>query len=357
MSDIEDKVYLRPMGIIAGPDSRNAIDAGFGLPLAGGTRAFTMLELIRRDTGGTSRRIVRITDRAALERLIGITQVGDLVEARNPIVGMDRVAPKLMGILNVTPDSFSDGGRFSSAGDAIAAGQAMCEAGAHLIDVGGESTRPGADPVSEDEELSRVLPVIAGLAADSKCPLSIDSRKAKVLKAAHEAGASLLNDVSALSHDPESLNVAAQTGAPVVLMHAKGEPKNMQVDPYYDDVLLDVYDFLEERVKACEEAGIPRRHIIIDPGFGFGKTLEHNLELLNGLTLFHGLGCLLLVGLSRKRFIGVLDRDASPENRLAGSLAAMVSALSQGVQIFRVHDVDEARQALRVFEAIAENQL
>lgn len=357
MSDLKDKTYLRPMGIVAGADSRKVIDAGYGLPLAGGSRAFTMLEVIRRASGGTSWRTVRVTDRAALERLVGTAQVEHLVEPRDPILGLDGDAPKLMGVINVTPDSFSDGGRFGSADDAIAAGRAMCKAGAHLIDVGGESTRPGADPVPEDEELARVLPVIAALAEEGMCPLSIDSRNAKVLRAANAAGASLLNDVSALTHDPESLSVAADTGAPVVLMHAKGKPKSMQVDPYYDDVLLDVYDYLEERVTACEESGIPRRHLILDPGIGFGKTLEQNLALLNGLALFHGLGCLLLVGLSRKRFVGALDRDAGTEDRLAGSLAAMLSALGQGVQLFRVHDVDEARQAVRVFEAIVENRL
>jgi dihydropteroate synthase len=357
MNDSEEKVYLRPMGIVTGAESRTVIDAGFGLPLAGRARAFTLLELIRRSSGATSRRMIRVADRAVMERLVGERQLSRLSEPRDPIVGMDGETTNLMGVINVTPDSFSDGGRFNSPDEAIAAGQALQAAGAHLIDVGGESTRPGSDPISEDEELRRVLPVLTGLAAEGVGPLSIDSRKARVLRKSHEAGAVLLNDVSALTYDPESVGVAVQTGAPVVLMHAKGKPKTMQLDPYYDDVLLDVYDWLEERVAACEAAGVPRCRLILDPGIGFGKHLEHNLALLHGLSLFHGLGCLLLVGVSRKSFIGVLDRDAGANGRLAGSLAAMLAALEQGVQIFRVHDVEAARQALRIFEVIAKNQL
>lgn len=356
MNDVRDKVYLRPLGIVGGADGDAVIKAGFGLPLAGGRRAFTSLELIHRKSAATGRRIIRVSGRSAMERLIGKARLECLTEPRDLVLGIDGCAPRLMGVINVTPDSFSDGGRFISATDAVAAGQAMQVAGAHLIDVGGESTRPGADPVSEDEEAKRVLPVISGLKAAGVQPLSIDSRKANILKAAHEAGAQLFNDVSALTFDPASISVAVDAGAPIVLMHSKGDPKTMQRDPSYEDVLLDVYDFLEGRVVACEEAGIPRGRLILDPGIGFGKTVEHNLALLRGLSIFHGLGCLLLVGVSRKRFIATIEGNVGTGKRLPGSLAAVLTALGQGAQIFRVHDVAETRQALRVFESISENR-
>ncbi len=356
MSDVRDKVYLRPLGIVGGADGDALIKAGFGLPLAGGRRAFTSLELIRRKSGGTSHRIIRVSDRAAMDRLVGKAQLECLIEPRDPILGIDGRVPCLMGVINATPDSFSDGGRFISAADAVSAGWAMQVAGACLIDIGGESTRPGADPVSEDEEAKRVLPIISGLTAAGVQPLSIDSRKANILRVAHEAGARLLNDISALTFDPASISVAVDTGAPIVLMHSKGEPKTMQRDPSYEDVLLDVYDFLEGRIAACEEAGIPRGRLILDPGIGFGKTVEHNLALLRGLSIFHGLGCLLLVGVSRKKFIATIEGNVGTSERLPGSLAAILTALGQGAQIFRVHDVAETRQALRVFESISENR-
>ncbi len=253
-----------------------------------------------------------------------------------------------MGVLNVTPDSFSDGGR---GGDPVAAAKAMAAAGASLIDIGGESTRPGASDVPVADELARVGPVLAGAAG---LPLSIDTRKAAVMAAALDAGAVLVNDVSALTHDPAAMALVAARRAPVVLMHAQGTPATMQLAPRYDDVVADVFDWLEARIAACVGAGIDPAAIVADPGIGFGKTPAHNTALLANLAAFHGLGVPLLLGASRKAVIAKLAGDQSaPSERLGGSLALALRALAQGVQIVRVHDVAETVQAVRVWQAIA----
>ena len=215
------------------------------------------------------------------------------------------------------------------------------------------STRPGADPVPVEEEAARVVPVIAALRAEGfALPISIDTRNAAVARAAFDAGADLLNDVSALGHDPASLALAAASGRPVCLMHAQGDPRTMQEAPAYDDVLLDVFDFLEARVAAAEAAGIARTRILVDPGIGFGKTVAHNLALIRGLALFHGLGCGILFGASRKRFIGAIGEAAAPGDRMPGSIAVALEALRQGAQVIRVHDVKETRQAMLVWSAL-----
>jgi dihydropteroate synthase len=229
----------------------------------------------------------------------------------------------------------------------------MAEAGADILDIGGESTRPGADPVPEAEEIDRVVPVIAALRAGGLAtPISIDTRNAAVARAAFEAGADLLNDVSALAHDPASLGLAAASGRPVCLMHAQGNPKTMQAAPAYDDVLLDVFDHLEARVAAAVAAGIPRGRILVDPGIGFGKTLAHNLALVRGLSLLHGLGCAILFGASRKRFIGTIGGAEAPADRVPGSIAVALEALRQGAQVLRVHDVSATRQAVALWTAL-----
>ncbi len=265
--------------------------------------------------------------------------------------GADLDQPVLMGILNVTPDSFSDGGDFADSRKAIEHGRFLAKAGAAFLDVGGESTRPGADPVSLDEERGRVIPVVRALAAEGY-RVSIDTRHATVMKAAVEAGAMVINDVTALTGDPDSLSTTAASGADVVLMHMQGEPGTMQADPHYDDALLDIYDYLEERVAACEAAGIAREKIAVDPGIGFGKTVEHNTRLLGRLGIFLGLGCAVLLGVSRKTFIGRLSAEEPPKERLPGSLAAALAGVREGARILRVHDVRETRQALSVWNAI-----
>lgn len=260
--------------------------------------------------------------------------------------------PLVMGVLNVTPDSFSDGGQFLDTNAAIARARQMVVEGADIIDIGGESTRPGATPVWEGEEAERVIPVIKALAADGT-PLSIDTRHSSVMQKAVEAGAHIINDVSALTYDGDSLGVAANCEAPVVLMHAKGTPKTMQDAPDYDHVLLDVYDYLGDRIAACEAAGIERHRLIVDPGIGFGKrVVRDNLALLNGLSLFHSLGCLVLLGASRKRFIGAITGEEVADKRMAGSLAAMQKGVAAGVQIVRVHDVTETVQAVKLIQAM-----
>jgi dihydropteroate synthase len=277
-----------------------------------------------------------------------------LAAPRPPICGLrldDR--PLLMGVLNVTPDSFSDGGRHLDPEVAVARAREVVAEGAEIIDIGGESTRPGSDPVPAEAEAERVVPVIrrlreAGLAA----PVSVDTRKAAVARAAVAAGAGLMNDVSALTFDPEAPAVAASLGVPLCLMHAQGDPKTMQDAPGYGDVLLEVYDFLEARVAAAEAAGIPRGRILVDPGIGFGKTAAHNLALVRGLALFHGLGCAVLLGVSRKRFIGIIGGEPEAVRRAPGSIAVALEGLRQGAQVLRIHDVRETRQAVALWWAL-----
>lgn len=270
---------------------------------------------------------------------------------RAPICGLSMDRPRIMGILNVTPDSFSDGGAITDVGARVVelAGQ-----GADIIDIGGESTRPGAETISIDEEWRRVAPAIEA-AAGTGVIVSIDTRKAEVARRALAAGARLFNDVSALTYDTGSVTVAkeyADVGGAICLMHALGDPKTMQKDPRYDDVLREVYAYLEGRVKVVAEAGIPPEQVIVDPGIGFGKTLEHNLELMRGLGTFHDIGCPLLLGASRKKFIGTLTGEGVAADRIHGSVAAAQIAANLGVQIIRVHDVKATVQAIAVWSAV-----
>jgi len=259
--------------------------------------------------------------------------------------------PLVMGILNVTPDSFSDGGRFLDLAEAAEHGRAMCADGADIIDVGGESTRPGSDAVPADEELRRVIPVIKELAAQTAVPVSIDTQKAEVAAAALEEGAQIINDVSALRTDPAMAPLAARTGAPVVLMHMLGRPKTMQKDPTYGEVVSEVIEWLRGRVDSAIEAGIREGQIVVDPGFGFGKRLGHNLELLRRLPALHALGRLVMVGTSRKAMLGRIL--GSPEmERLHGTLATVACAVMSGCHIVRVHDVRPALEVVKVCEAV-----
>lgn len=271
-----------------------------------------------------------------------------LLAPRAAIAGMNFARSHVMGVVNATPDSFSDGGR---CGDPVMAARAMVAAGASIVDLGGESTRPRAEPVSEADELARVWPVLDSL-REVRLPLSIDTRKAAVMTAALDAGAALVNDVSALTHDPAALALVAARRCPVVLMHAQGTPQTMQDAPAYDDVVRDVFDWLEARIAVCVAAGIERGRIIADPGIGFGKTVDHNLALLRGIGLFHGLGVPILLGVSRKKMIGTLAGDAPVDDRLGGSLALALHAIARGVQIVRVHDVRETVQAVRLWDAV-----
>jgi len=270
---------------------------------------------------------------------------------RAPICGLSMDRPRIMGIVNVTPDSFSDGGHIT---DVSARVEALVEQGADILDIGGESTRPGADTVPAGEEWDRVAPAIKAAVATGVV-VSIDTRKAEVARRALAAGARLFNDVSALTYDPESIDVAkafAATGGAVCLMHALGDPKTMQKDPRYEDVLRDVYAYLESRVKVAVQAGIPLEQLIVDPGIGFGKTMDHNLQILRGLGTFHDIGCPVLLGASRKRFIGTLTGEDVAVDRVYGSVAVAQIGVSLGTHIVRVHDVKATAQALAVWSAV-----
>ena len=270
------------------------------------------------------------------------------------VLKLDR--PRVLGIVNVTPDSFSDGGEYATVDAAIAHGMKLAEEGADVLDIGGESTRPGAEAVSFEEELRRVIPVIEALAKQTALPISIDTSKPEVMRAAIAAGAGMINDVYALRREG-ALQAAAELGVPVVLMHMQGEPRSMQEAPGYDDVVGDVHRFLAERIFAAEMAGIAKKNIIVDPGFGFGKTLAHNLALLAQLERFVELGVPVLAGLSRKKSIGDLTGRADPHARVHGSVAAHLIAAQHGAKLLRVHDVAATVDALEVWHAVATQTL
>ncbi|MFW2543619.1 dihydropteroate synthase [Primorskyibacter sp. 2E107] len=271
---------------------------------------------------------------------------------RAAIAGMVFDRPRLMGILNVTPDSFSDGGQHNIAARALNHALCMADAGADIIDIGGESTRPGSVTVPDEAEIARVEPVIRALRHEISVPMSIDTRKTAVAEAAVTAGASLVNDVSGFTYDPALAHYCKDHALPICVMHAQGDPETMHHNPRYEDVLLDVYDFLAAQVAMLEEIGIPRSRILVDPGIGFGKTLQHNLTLLRNLALFHGIGCPVLLGASRKGFIGKISGSSPAAARMPGSVAVALAGAAQGVQLIRVHDVTETAQALSLWRAI-----
>lgn len=358
-------VYLRPVGFGMTPFN----DPASCRRLAGGAVWFGLVQVIARR--GTRRTVSVMVPVAEIEQLIGTLpqkqrervqrQWQALLAPRPPLdLGGGKAlrfeGPSVMGILNLTPDSFSDGGLNLDPEVAMETALMMMEQGAAIIDVGAESTRPGAKPVWEGDEIERIRPFAERIGRGG-LPWSVDTRKAAVMRFALEQGAAIINDVSALTYDPQSLTVAAASSCPVVLMHHQGDPQTMQDRPAYDDVLLDVFDWLEERVAACEAAGIERRRIILDPGIGFGKSVRHNLQLVNGLGLFHALGCPLLLGVSRKRFIGALSREEPAEKRMPGSIALALEGAEQGVQLFRVHDVAETVQALKVWQGMRDEAM
>lgn len=351
------RFWLRPLGWLSGSTAASAVSQGLALPLAGGGLAFSLVEIIGRGETtiasavvplaklreGAYRRGAPFTDRVAL-------MLDRLSVARRPWAGFALDRPLLMGIVNVTPDSFSDGGDFVDPAGAVAHGRALLAAGADMLDIGGESTRPGAAPVAPAEEIRRIAPVIRELAG-AGAVISVDTRHAPVMSAALDAGARIVNDVSALAGDERSLAVVARAGAAAVLMHMQGEPRTMQQAPRYALASLDIVDYLDDRIAACAAAGIPRERIAVDPGIGFGKRSAHNIEILARLGLFHALGCAVLLGVSRKALIGAPANAIPPKQRLPGSLAGAVYGLAQGAQILRVHDVAETQQAVAVWRA------
>ncbi len=329
--------YYRPIARI-GPDRPDG-----ALPLAGTPAWFDHVEVLYRGAPG---KVIAAADlpEPARARLTGV---------RAPLAGLTLDRARIMGVLNVTPDSFSDGGWYHDPGKAADRAGAILAEGADILDIGGESTRPGAAEVPVEEEMQRTVPLIGAItAAHPAAVISIDTRKAPVGAAALEAGAAMLNDVAAFTFDPGMADLAARAAVPVCLMHAQGDPATMQEDPRYDDVLLDVYDFLADRVAAAEAAGIPRDRVLVDPGIGFGKTVAHNLALIRGLSLFHGLGCAVLLGVSRKRFIGTVSGEETAAKRGPGSVAVALEGLRQGVHVLRVHDIAETCQAVALWRAV-----
>lgn len=351
---MQRSVYVRPVGIFPATADPETGTVWGGLPLAGGRLAFSALEVIERGPQ-TQRQVTGLGEFVERDWGRHTLSASDMFEAlREPrmrLAGLSLNTPRIMGIVNVTPDSFSDGGSFDSVQSAVDHGLRLVDAGADILDIGGESTRPGAATVPIDEELTRVMPVIEALRDKTDVLISIDTRKSQVMQRAADAGVDILNDVSALTHDPGAMDVAADTGLPVILMHAQGDPKTMNDAPQYSDVVLDVYDFLERRIQACDAAGIPRTKIIADPGIGFGKHLHHNVAVLAAISIYHGLGVPILLGASRKKLIDQLCNVEDPKDRLPGSLAAALSSIAQGVQIIRVHDVAETKQAISVWQA------
>ena len=344
-------LYVRPTALAYGPDAGEAIRQGAGLPLAGNPDIAWTAGLVSEDRG-TGWRLRKVQALKASQDGDVSGWVERLTSARAQVAGLSMTEPQIMGIVNTTPDSFSDGGVNAEADVAIANARDMARQGASLLDVGGESTRPGSDPVSEAEEWRRIEPVITALVGDG-LKVSCDTRKAAIMTRAAKAGAVMINDVAALSWEAAALPAAVATGLPVCLMHAQGDPKTMQNDPRYDNVLVEVFDWLAARIEDVVSAGVPRAAIVADPGIGFGKTFQHNLELLQGLTLFHGLGVPVLLGASRKGFIGAVTGEKVAGNRQVGSAVAAVHGIMAGMQIIRVHDVRETLHAVSMWRAAA----
>ncbi|MGE4431330.1 MAG: dihydropteroate synthase [Sphingobium sp.] len=360
----DTKLYLRPIWFAESPVGLDGRTARMG----GGLIWFQGYEITARKGGVIQRDRVTVADfdgwcSYLVEPLAQRVRqlVANIASIRAPLAMGQRMirfdVPQVMGILNMTPDSFSDGGKHIDDPQAAAdSGFAMMTQGAAIVDVGGESTRPGADKVWEGDEISRIVPVIERLAA-SGTPVSIDTRKAGVMEAALAAGAGLVNDVSALLHDPRSMEVVATAQCPVVLMHASAVGENPHDNPVYQDVVTDVYDWLEERIAACEAGGIARDRIMIDPGIGFGKSVQDNLAIMNRLAMYQALGVPLLLGVSRKRLIGALSNEATAQERLGGSLALALRGIQSGAQLLRVHDVPETVQTVHVWRGLRDAAL
>lgn len=339
------KPYVTPRGFLSGASARDAISSNRAVAF-GNTQAFTAVELTDSTLSPQFHQTFLIADAPAAAR----PWLDSFAHAPDTFAGLSLAQPLLMGVVNVTPDSFSDGGRFAREDAAIAHGKALLEAGAAIVDVGGESTRPGAAPVPLAEEIARVVPVVRALASVGAC-VSIDTRHAAVMEAAIAAGARIVNDVTALTGEG-AVAVVAGAKVPVLLMHMQGEPQTMQADPKYVWAPGDVFDYLEGRIQACLSAGLARDLIGIDPGIGFGKNDLHNAQILDHLPLYRALGVPVVLGVSRKSFIGRMSQGEDAQQRLAGSLAAAVLGTQAGAQIVRVHDVAETRQALAIARRI-----
>ena len=335
--------WLNPVGVLTGTVPSEALETGSAVPLAGSKSAFCNIEILSKVPNGGFESTV-------LPVLPSNSDVGSLIGERPAFAGLCLNRPVLIGVLNVTPDSFSDGGDFFETKKAVSRACELVLEGADIVDIGGESTRPGATPLEENEELERLLPVVKATVAEG-IRVSVDTRRATVMKAAIDAGVSVINDVTALTGDQDAINVIASSDVSVVLMHMQGQPQNMQNNPRYSLASIEIFDWLQNSVEACVAAGLPRNRIAVDPGIGFGKTHNHNMEILNRIGMFHGIGCAVAVGVSRKSFLGHIGSVELPKNRLPGTIAATMFAISRGVQIHRVHDLAAVKQAIDVWDA------
>ena len=353
MRDDIDYKAVPPVPPFAVPTWLRPVVSNAGqMGLAGGMARYDAIDVVQRDNDAY--RVCRMDVDAMLavcdDRNAAARIIDNLNGPRVAFAGLSMAEPQIMGILNVTPDSFSDGGQYSAPAKAVAGGNALYHAGASIIDIGGESTRPGAAPITRNQELARVLPPLTGL-GQSGAVLSIDTQHPEVMHRATRAGAVIINDTNGLQKDG-ALSAAAQTGSSVVIMHMKGTPETMQDNPEYGFAPAEIYEFLEARVSAAIAAGIPIEKISIDPGFGFGKTLSHNLALVNWLSMLHGLGVPVLFGASRKSSIAKMAAGEPADQRVPGSLVLAMAAVRQGAQMLRVHDVAETAQALAVETAL-----
>jgi len=335
---------INPVGLLSGAAASKAVSEGFAVPLAGSAVAFLSVEILSKLPNGDfeCNLVPASSSNFDLTAFMG---------ERKAFAGTRLNKPIIVGVLNVTPDSFSDGGDFMTPIDAISRAAAIVAEGADIVEIGAESTRPGATPLGEREELERLLPVVNAVVAEG-IRVSVDTRRLNVMRAVIDAGVCIINDVTALTWDAASTEIIASSGASVVLMHMKGDPRTMQDDPRYNLASAEIYEWLSQRVEACVRSGIAKERIAIDPGFGFGKTTKHNKEILERIGMFHGIGCALSIGVSRKSFLGNLTGSHVPKQRLAATIAATMVAISQGAQIHRVHDVAAVKQAIDVWNAL-----
>ena len=345
-------IYIRPTNIVFGQKANYFIQAGTAKSLCGlEDVGFLSVEILKRQTDGNTVEEYSVLELEGLDFRNEIeSDLNKITSKRNNIYNLNFKNPILMGVLNVTPDSFSDGGKYNTTFRALDHVKSMIDFGAHIIDVGGESTRPGAKSVSEQDEITRVSETIQLI--KKKYPnqlISLDTRKSKVMQHGLSIGVDMLNDVSALDFDPQSYQVIKDSGKPIVLNHSQGIPEDMQNNPTYENVLLDIFDYFENKIKFLKDNGIKDEQIIIDPGIGFGKTLEHNLEIISKISLFHSLGYPIMVGPSRKSFIGKIMSEKDNPQRLGGTIASVLYSYLQGIQLFRVHDIQETSEALKVY--------
>jgi dihydropteroate synthase len=345
-------IYIRPTNIVFGQKANYFIQAGTAKSLCGlEDVGFLSVEILKRKSDGNTVEEYSVLELERLDFKDKIqSDLNKITSKRNNIFNLNFKNPILMGVLNVTPDSFSDGGKYNTTFRALDHVKNMIDFGAHIIDVGGESTRPGAKSVSDQDEIVRVSETIQSI--KKKYPnqlISLDTRKSKVMQHGISIGVDMLNDVSALDFDQLSYQVVKDSGKPIILNHSQGIPENMQNNPTYDNVLLDIFDYFENKIKFLKDNGIKDEQIIIDPGIGFGKTLEHNLEIISKISIFHSLGYPIMVGPSRKSFIGKIMGEKDNPQRLGGTIASVLYSYLQGIQLFRVHDIQETSEALKVY--------